>query len=104
MINIHTSGIILSILPENINGITIAPFGIFIREEKFNHRILNHELIHWQQQLEMGFIFFYLLYLIEWIVKGYRSVSFEREAYDNDDNQDYLLTRKHYCWTKYLLD
>ncbi len=54
------------------------------------------------------FLFFYLWYFVEWIVRGfigtkaYRNVCFEREAYSNDDNLDYLKTRKHFSQFKYL--
>ena len=72
-------------------------------------RIINHEKIHWKQQMEMLIIFFYFWYLIEWFIRlfingkaAYRSLSFEREAYDNDDNLEYLKTRKPYSWLKYM--
>ena len=46
-------------------GITLAPFGIYIKEGYENQRgIITHEKIHWQQQLEMLIIFFYLWYVI----------------------------------------
>lgn len=83
-------------------AITIWPF-IFVRNEvKFNDIDLNHEKIHLRQQLELLIIFFYLIYLVEWIIKGYRNISFEKEAYDNEDNLNYLKTRKHYAWLKMM--
>jgi len=55
------------------------------------------------------FLFFYLWYVIEWFVRifinggnAYRSISFEREAYTNDDNLFYLDTRKHFSSFKYI--
>jgi len=33
---------------------------------------------------------------------AYRNISFEREAYDNDDNLNYIKERKHYSWLKYI--
>lgn len=97
-------------LGENIVGITLCPFGIYVKLEYLTRqRTINHEKIHWQQQLEMLIIFFYLWYVIEWIIrifvngnKAYVSLSFEREAYDNDDNLEYLKTRKPYSWLKYM--
>lgn len=91
-------------------GITLAPFGIYIKEKYLtNKRMINHESIHWKQQMEMLIIFFYLWYLIEWIIripinrkKAYVSLSFEREAYNNDDNLVYLNTRKSFSWIKYI--
>jgi len=35
------------------------------------------------------------------IIKGYRNISFEKEAYNNDNNLDYLKTRKWFAmWRK----
>jgi len=94
-------------------AITLAPFGIYVKEKYINNtRMINHESIHWLQQLELLIIFFYLWYFVEWLIKGilgifskgnesaYRRISFEREAYTNDDNLEYLNTRKHYAWLK----
>jgi hypothetical protein len=106
---IRKIGWFLSLFP--IAGITLAPFGIYILEKQIkSSRIINHEKIHWQQQLEMLIIFFYLWYLIEWFIKlftcfgnAYKSLSFEREAYDNEYNLKYLETRKHFAWIKRTL-
>ena len=92
-------------------AITIWPFGIFLRKIEYlsNHRMINHESIHWEQQKEMGGIFFYLLYLLEWIVKlfihgrkAYVNLAAEREAYEFDDDMFYLDDRKRYKWLKYI--
>ena len=77
---------------KGFSAITIWPF-IFTREE-MNKTILNHENIHGAQQKELLLIGFYLVYLIEWIFKGYRKVSFEVEAYQNEGNDNYLKSRK----------
>ena len=36
-------------------------------------------------------------------VKAYRSISFEQEAYDNQNNLNYLKNRKRFNWVKYIL-
>ena len=97
---------------KNIRGITLAPFGIYLREDVYdeqNLKTINHEKIHWRQQMEMLIIFFYFWYFIEWIIRtftnwgyAYRSISFEREAYDNDTNYEYLNERKPFSWLKYM--
>ena len=70
---------------------------------------INHETIHTKQMQELLYIFFYLWYVIEYLVKliiyrntklAYRNISFEREAYQNQYNLDYLNNRKHYSWFK----
>ena len=85
-------------------------FGIvFVRKEAvLTGKDFNHEAIHTAQMKEMLYLFFYVWYVVEWIVRlfgsgnAYRNISFEQEAYDNDDDLQYLSSRKHYCWTKYL--
>lgn len=73
---------------------------------------LDHEYIHTMQQIEMLFLFFYLWYGIEYLVRlvqyrgnrmqAYYNISFEREAYANEKYPDYKLYRRLYSWTKYL--
>ena len=87
-------------------------FGIlFARNEyrnKISDRTINHESIHTAQIKEMGYIFFYIWYLVEWLIRllinsdAYRNISFEREAFINDDNLNYLKTRKRFSWLKYI--
>jgi hypothetical protein len=73
-----------------------------------DERLLNHERIHTRQMLEMLIVGFYLWYVIEWLIRlpmkgnAYRSISFEREAYANEGNLNYLKQRKLYSWLNYL--
>jgi hypothetical protein len=95
---------------KGVEGITLAPFGIYLIETEMNNHItIIHETIHWKQQMEMLIIPFYIWYLLEWVLKmfsyggtAYYTISFEREAYTNQENKNYLITRKHYSWWKYL--
>jgi fatty acid desaturase len=50
-------------------------------------------------------------YVLEWLLlsihfgstrNAYRAISFEREAYDNELNADYLKERKPFAWLRYL--
>lgn len=96
--------------------LAINLFGIlFVRKNKdgsnpiLSDTTMNHESIHTAQMKELGYVFFYLLYFIEWVIRlfinmpyAYRAISFEQEAYQNEDNLDYLKTRKHYSWIKYI--
>lgn len=87
-------------------------FGVlFVREElkaKVTDVTLNHEAIHTAQMKELWYVGFYLLYVLEWIGRlfispstAYRGLSFEREAYDNQGNMDYLASRKPFAmWKK----
>ncbi len=97
---------------KNFVGITLFPF-IFLKDKslKLNKTLVNHEKIHIKQQLEMFVIFFYMWYLIEYFVRlihykngyeAYKNISFEREAYDNENNLLYLKNRKLYSFLNYL--
>lgn len=86
-------------------------FGVlFIRGDTvITSRLVNHETIHTAQMKEMLYVFFYLWYVAEWLVKlfiygrnAYRNISFEREAYSNEGNALYLSRRKRYAWAGYL--
>lgn len=96
------------ILPNWVSGITLAPFGIYIDLDKpFDDltSVVNHEEIHWRQQIEMFIIPFYLWYSVEWFLKlfkyggqAYMNISFEREAY----NWNNLYDRQPFNWVRYL--
>lgn len=84
-------------------------FGLlFVRKgSKMSEADINHEKIHTAQMKELLYIPFYLLYVGEWLIKlvteenAYRSISFEKEAYDNENDLTYLKRRKHYgMWRK----
>jgi len=87
----------------NLLGILFVHPGVYLSQE-----LVNHERIHTAQILEMGIIGFYVWYVVEWLVRllrrgnAYRKISFEREAYDNQRDLDYLQHRRHYAWRKYL--
>ena len=88
----------------NIFGILFARKGAAISE-----KTINHEQIHTAQMRELLYVPFYVLYFLEWLIKlifygggAYRNLSFEREAYDNDDNLGYLGGRKCYAWVKQI--
>ena len=91
-----------NIIPfEGFKAMTIWPF-IFVREdESFDDIDLNHEKIHCRQQIELLIIFFYIIYFIEWLLKSYRTISFEKEAYNNESDLKYLEHRKWFAmWRK----
>jgi len=100
------------IVPKGYTGLTIFPF-VFLKSKqlKENQVLINHEKIHLRQQLELLVIPFYIFYGTEFLVrliqykswhKGYRNISFEREAYTNEFNLDYLKQRSFWSFLKYL--
>ncbi|MFR9165941.1 MAG: hypothetical protein ACLVKO_06895 [Dysgonomonas sp.] len=95
------------------NFTAVNLFGvIFAREEcrdlkKFE---VNHERIHTRQIIELAAVFYYPTYFMEWLfrliqyrdrIEAYRNISFEREAYANHNNFDYLKNRKPYSFVHY---
>lgn len=100
-----------NIIPFGKKYYAINLFGIIFAKGDCTRRTLNHESIHTAQIKELGYIFFYILYVMEWLVRiiihrncfsAYRNISFEKEAYDNDADMQYLKSRKHYAFFKYL--
>lgn len=100
-----------NILP--VKGFTAMNlFGIIFARNEYKplaRRIQNHEAIHTVQMKEMFYVFFYLWYLVEWLVKlfrygrnAYENISFEREAYTYQYDYSHLEKRKKYHWIKRL--
>lgn len=89
-------------------------FGVAVTGDRswISPRVLNHENIHTAQQRELLYVPFYLLYALEWVVRmvmyrgramrAYEQMSFEREAYANDANPEYLAHRRRYAWLRYV--
>lgn len=86
-------------------------FGVlFVRNGSIlSKKDMNHERIHTAQMKEMLYVFFYLWYFVEWIVKlfiygkkAYKNISFEKEAYCHEDANSYLEKRVPYEWFSFL--
>jgi len=96
-----------------ITGIDIYAISFFIFvfcRETPSETTKRHEIIHFQQQLELLFVFQWILYGFFWLKQyiksrdtfnAYYMNPFEQEAYHNEDNVDYLKERKRYSWWKY---
>ena len=94
-----------------VEGMALFPF-ILVKNSRIQSKVLrNHECIHLAQQLEMGLIFFYLWYVVEYLVrlvwylnheKAYYMISFEKEAYQNESDREYLKKRRFWAFLKYL--
>lgn len=97
-------------LPPFRNYTAINLFGVFFvhPDVALTNRLVTHESIHTAQMRELLYLPFYFLYLIEWFIRlflkgdAYFNLSFEREAYRNESNSEYLKQRKHYAWIKYI--
>lgn len=94
------------------NGMAIFPF-ILVREARFklDPLLINHERIHFRQQLELLILPFFLLYFLNYLFNliryknhylAYFNIVFEKEAYACERNPVYLKQRKLFAWLKYL--
>lgn len=97
--------------PKKFSAFTVFPF-IFIRnkEDRNNKELINHEKIHLEQQKELLFIFFFIAYLAAYLYllikiknryQAYKQICFEREAYQHESNDNYLINRKRFAFFNY---
>jgi hypothetical protein len=94
------------------DAMAIYPVIIFKKPAlKGSQVIINHEKIHFRQQLELLIIFFYPLYFLNYLInlvryrdhhKAYFQICFEKEAYSNERDFGYLKRRRPYAWLKYF--
>ena len=106
-------------------------FGVlFVRSNaKIDDVTINHEAIHSRQFVELMILFavvtifirwwlplfapfaFYVWYVLEWLIRliqfknsymAYRNISFEREAYQNQEDMHYLKSRRFFNFLNYL--
>tara|TARA_B100000963_G_scaffold182113_1_gene158431 strand:- start:229 stop:606 length:378 start_codon:yes stop_codon:yes gene_type:complete len=97
------------IAPIDVWAFSAGPF-VVCRGE-LSEKTITHETIHFFQQVEMLFVFQWILYGLFYIIgrftKGswkaaYYGNPFEVEAYANDIDPDYLQERKFWAWTGYV--
>jgi len=100
------------IFPDRFEGLTLWPV-IILKHDNLKEDVvlINHERIHLKQQLELLILPFYVLYFLEWLVGiikynnmhlAYRNISFEREAYQNEENLNYLKKRSLFSFFRYF--
>ena len=100
------------LIPKGFRGLTLFPF-VIIRNfaDKDNKVLIHHEKIHIRQQMELLILPFFLLYFLEYLWrlvqfkdrnKAYRNISFEREAYANENDFSYLQNRSLWRFRKYI--
>jgi len=101
--------ILLTVPYLQVAGMALFPF-ILVQKSNPSKILVNHERIHLRQQIELGIVFFYLWYLISYGMnrlkgmphnKAYHQIIFEREAYQEDENFQYLTKRKWLAFLRY---
>lgn len=100
------------LIPKGYRGMTVFPFIILkYHLDKENSVFVNHEKIHLRQQLELLVLPFYIFYILEYIIRliqyknkdlAYRNISFEREAYANETDLNYLKNRSFFGFLNYI--
>ena len=91
-------------------GMALYPFILVNMEQhKTDKQLIRHEKIHLRQQEELLIIPFYMLYIINYLFnllrykdceKAYMNIFFEKEAYNNEDDENYLIKRKFWAWAR----
>jgi hypothetical protein len=105
----------------------MLPFKIYTRKRIFNYytgisffifiwiskvakdevKLIRHEKIHFLQQVEMLFVFHWLLYAFFYLLSRYKGYGhfiayrynpFELEAYAYEHDENYLKSRRSFAW------
>lgn len=84
----------------NIGGLVFTRSKRLSDKENWKPVDYNHEAIHTAQWKELLYILYPIAYLLGYIFAGfdYKKNVFEKEAYQNQENLDYLKTRKFWAW------
>jgi hypothetical protein len=100
------------LVPKGYFGLTFFPF-VFLKFKslKGSKILINHEKIHLRQQMELLVLPFYIWYFLEYLIRfidcknhrlAYRNISFEREAYVNEKDLNYIKSRSFFSFLKYM--
>lgn len=91
---------------KNIKASTCFPGIVVFRDKQSaNDKVLcNHESIHQAQLWEGWIVGHWILYRRFERKYGYRRNPFEREAYANQSNLNYLKKRKRNAWKQFIVE
>jgi hypothetical protein len=100
------------LVPKGFRGLTVSPFVVLRERNAQDYLVLmNHERIHLRQQIELLVLPFFVLYGLDYLVKliryrdknlAYRNVVFEQEAYENENDLEYLKSRSFWRFMEYV--
>ncbi|MFT5157316.1 MAG: hypothetical protein ACI83I_001877, partial [Bacteroidia bacterium] len=98
--------------PKSVRAIALFPVVLFKNSSDRNNPVLiNHERIHLHQQSELLVVFFYMIYVTEFLFHviqlkkwdaAYRAISFEKEAYKAEADLNYLSKRSCFAMWRSL--
>lgn len=89
------------------DGFAFFVFIFFYRGVSNRAQLINHERIHFWQQVELLFIGHWFLYGLFYILhrakgfthnEAYLAIPFEREAYKFESDMSYLNKRRIFAW------
>jgi hypothetical protein len=99
-------------MPRGFRGLTFFPFVFLMnKEDALDKVFVNHEKIHLRQQIELLVLPFYVWYVMEFLIRwimtkdknvAYRNISFEKEAYTNEKDLNYLKSRSFWKFLNYF--
>lgn len=100
------------LIPKGYSGLTVFPFILLSNQrDRQNKWLINHEKIHIRQQLELLLLPFFVWYFVEYLIRllqygthhaAYRNISFEKEAYGNEYDLEYIDNRKMWNFLNYI--
>jgi hypothetical protein len=95
----------IDIIPCKYIKSTFSIFGIIFvpKDTKVETKYVKHKFINKLQAQECGWFLYYFLYFFYWIISGfrYKKILFEQEAFEYDDNFDYIVSfRERYNWLR----
>lgn len=103
---------LFSLMSKPPQGMALFPFILLATPElRYNPQLMRHERIHHRQQLELLILPFYIVYLGQYFYfrfkghahdRAYRALCFEREAFAQDSNPNYLRRRVPFSFLRYL--
>lgn len=98
--------------PKLARAAAFFPFIIFRSEEEKIPQLINHEKIHFRQQIETAFVGFIIWSLLEMLYarlilrksskESYLYLSSEQEAYRNQHDLSYLESRPFWAQFRYV--
>ena len=95
--------------PIEVWAFSFGPF--IVCRGKLSEQDRRHEIIHYYQQLEMLFVFQWVMYALFYIIgrlrfgsweDAYYNNPFEKEAYSKQSDKNYLKNRRFYALTKHI--
>ena len=97
--------------PKPYDALNFAGF-IWVRNiDVLTENVMRHEAIHTIQARALWYVPYYVWYVSEYLIRlvycmnhglAYSNISFEREAYENEEKIEYKNERKRFDFLKYI--